>query len=217
MMKTSPRLLVAAIGSLCCAMLLAACGSLIPTAYREVGSASDRTIADSEILLVGRIEIIPPISAKEQKIRVGSFDPADMEGKLRQRALIYMASSEPRKRETSGHYINPRLGEWFTFAVPRSDRFVSEASVFMEYAPLMTGRRTATIDTVELRLPAPIALDIRDADRAVYIGTWRIWRDEFNQVTKVQFVNEHAAAASAVQKAGLGALPTRAALPALQR
>lgn len=190
---------------------LGACGSLIPTRYPEVGGS--RTPADDEVWLVGRIDLIPRLGPDEQKLRVGGFDPADMKGKLHQRAVVYLNDSTSGTREAAGHYINPLLNEWFAFVVKRDHRHITDALVYMEYEPLLYGKRQAVVNSAQLRLPAPVTLDVRRQDKAVYIGTWRVWRDEFHQVTRLNVVNDLAGARAALVRMGVGDPGLRPALP----
>lgn len=190
---------------------LIGCGSLIPSRYPEF--TPSQALRDDEMLIVGRIELIPRLRPDEQKLRVGSFDPADMRGKLHQRAVLYLGASNPGAREPSGHYINPLLDEWFVFVVKREHRHITEALVYMEYEPLLYGKRQAAVNSAQLQLPAPIALDVRPQDKALYIGTWRIWRDEFHAVTRASVVNDLAGARAALLRMRGSDAGLRAALP----
>ncbi len=191
------------------------CGSLIPTLHPEAPAAGGAD--SSRLLLVGRFDVIPPIGPGEQKIRPGSFglDPADIRGKLYQRAVLYLAASPSATREGSAHYINPRLGEWFGFWVPREHRHVTEAQIVMDFQPVITSRRHAHVNTSEILLPAPLSLDFQPQDAAVYIGTWRIWRDEFNSVTRIQAIQEAAEARTAAKRLAGREISVRLAIPRL--
>lgn len=209
-MNASRRLCLSAIG-VAVATGLSGCGSLIPSRYPEL--TEKQTLRDDEILIVGRIELIPRLRPDEQKLRVGNFDPADMHGKLHQRAVLYLGASNPGVREASGQYINPLLNEWFFFVVKRDHSHITEALVYMEYEPLLYGKRQAAINSAQLLLPAPVALDVRPQDKAVYIGTWRISRDEFHQVTRASVVNDLAGARAALVRTRGSDPGLRAALP----
>lgn len=190
--------------------LLAGCGAVMPRRLPE-WRGGGRPLS-GEVLLVGRIEVIPPIGPAEQKIRI-ALDPADMRGTLHQRALLFLADRPAGERNTSGNYVNPRLGEWFVYAVPRDLRHLTEATIFMEYEPQLQGRRQATVQGAQLLLPAPLALDIRESDEAVYVGTWKFWRDEFHQVTRVDAQSETDAARRALRAAAGADMAMRVAIP----
>lgn len=191
---------------------LQGCGTLFPRRHPEAPEGSPDS---NRLLLVGRIEVIPPIGPAEQKIRPGSFglDPGDIRGKLHQRAIPYLAASPSATREGSAHYINPRLGEWFGFWIPREQRHVTEAQIVMDFQPVITSRRHAHVNTSEILLPAPFSLDFKPQDAAVYMGTWRIWRDEFNSVTRIQAIQEAAEAVAAAKRLVGREIPVRTAVP----
>lgn len=189
---------------------LAGC-SVIPTFHPEATAGAP--LPADRVLLVGRIDLIPALRPDEQKLRIGSVDPFDTEGKLRRRAILFLSDTAVAERQQTSSVLNPLLGEWFVVALPRSQRFVADATVFMEYQPLLQGRRHATLETSQLLLPAPFAMDLRPTDQAVYIGSWRVWRDEFHQVSRMEVVDETAAARAALaRRVGTG-VALRTALP----
>lgn len=190
---------------------LAGCG-VIPTFHAE--AARGATVPADHVLVVGRIDLIPPLRSDDQKLRVGRLDPFDTEGKLRNRAVFFLADEPARERRQTASVMNPALGQWFVVALPRSQRFVTDAAVFMEYTPMLQGRRQGSIDTAQLQLPAPFALDLRPNDQAVYIGSWRVWRDEFQTVTRLEIADESAAARAALASRRGAGVALRTALPA---
>lgn len=209
-MQRTRRHALAALGATALTAL-SGCGSLIPSRYPEAHAAAP--LGEGELLIVGRIELVPRLRPDEQKLRVGNFDPADMRGKLHQRAVLFLGDANSGARETSGHYINPPLEEWFAFVIRREHRHITEALVYMEYEPLLYGKRQAVVNTSQLRLPAPLTLDVRREDKALYIGTWRLWRDEFHQVTRATVVNDLAGARAALVRLRGNDAGLRAQLP----
>jgi hypothetical protein len=191
---------------------LTGCG-VIPTFHGEADAVA--APAADQVLLVGRIDLVPALRPDEQTLRVGSIDPFDTEGKLRQRAILFLDDQRPPERRQTGHVMNPRLGEWFVVAVPRTQRFVADAAVFMSYEPQMLGRRQARVNSAQLLLPALFELDIRPGDQALYIGSWRVWRDEFHQVTRLQVGQDLAAARAVLDRRTGGRVTLRTALPAV--
>ncbi len=191
---------------------LPGCG-VIPTFHPE--ARRDAALPADHVLIVGRIDLIPPLRDDDQHIRVGGIDPLDTEGKLRHRAVFFLADAPATERRQTASVMNPRLGEWFVVAVPRTQRYVADAAVFMAYEPLLYGRRQATVQTSQLVLPALFGFDIRPQDRAVYIGSWRVWRDEFHQVTRLLVSNELSVARTELERRVGGAVALRAALPDL--
>jgi hypothetical protein len=50
------------------------------------------------------------------------------------------------------------------------------------------------VSTNELLIPGPIEFDIRPSDKATYVGTLRLHRDEFNEVTRAELIDDYARA-----------------------
>lgn len=213
-MHPTRRIALAALGATALTPL-SGCGTLIPSRYPE--AQAGRAPGSDEVLLVGRIELVPRLRPDEQKLRVGTFDPADMRGQLHQRAVLFLGNTSTGERENTGHYINPPLEEWFAFVIKREHRHITDALVYMEYEPLLYGRRQAVVNTAQLQLPAPLSLDLRPEDRAVYVGTWRLWRDEFHQVTRATVVNDLAGARGPGAPAGQRCGPAHTAAARLER
>lgn len=202
--QLSRRALLASVGGLA---LASGCGSLIPIRHPD---ASDEAHSGGDrVLLIGRIEIVPPVGAAEQKIRGARIGPDP----YHQRAILFLAASPSTEREESGNYINPRLGDWFGFWVPHQQRHITDAYVVMDYQPLVTGRRRMRVAMSQILLPAPLSLDIQSQDAAVYIGSWRVWRDDFNSVTRIQANLELGEARAAARRLAGRDIPTRAAIP----
>jgi hypothetical protein len=179
------------------ASLLAATGCV--SVSEGVGSLKE-VEADS-VLVVGKIEIVPPIKPEEQSYKAN--DPFNNKRHFLGRAVMFM-SEKPQYREYTGHALNPPLEKTYFVKVPRSQRYMVKGSVTMSFAMRVVSRRQAVTDQVELLFPAPMELDIRPSDRAIYIGTLRLHRDEFHEVTRAE-VRDDFAAANAEFKRKFGA------------
>jgi hypothetical protein len=137
---------------------------------------------------------VPPLRQNEQNIKLGTFDPFDAKGAYLGRAVLHLAR-EPMAREKTNEAFNPRLEETFFYSIPRDRRYVVDASVMIYAHPTMISRRQMTMETGELLIPVPLELDIKPTDKAIYIGTMRLHRDEFNEVTKVELLDQSGKAA----------------------
>jgi hypothetical protein len=82
----------------------------------------------------------------------------------------------------------------------------------MELVARAVSARQSVMDRSELLFPAPLALDLRPGERAVYIGTLRLHRDEFHEVTKAELLDHYAAASLEFHRRFPGNLPPRKAL-----
>lgn len=159
-------LLVAALG---------ACGMPKPeaTSMAEIGVDS--------VLIVGAVEIVPPLNAYERELNLPN-DFFNAEGSMENRAILWAAEGPRGQRSITGHAINPELGKTYFFSVPRSRPYLVEGQI-----------TTSMRDFVERRilLPSPIRVEMRSDDRAIYVGTLRLTRDDFNEVIAVEVVDEY--------------------------
>ena len=60
--------------------------------------------------------------------------------------------------------------------LPRKHRYMVKGSVTMSFQARAVSRRQVATE--------PVELDIRPGDKAIYLGTLRLHRDEFHEVTK---------------------------------
>ena len=165
--------------------------------------------ADS-VIVVGKIEIVPPIKADEQDYRAG-WDVFNTKRHFIGRAILF-TSDTPQERERTGNALNPPLEETFFVKLPRSHRYVVKGSVTMSLVSRSASARSG-FDQAELLFPAPIELDVRPGDKAIYVGTLRLHRDEFHEVTKAELKDEYSSAAAEYRKRFAGEpLPRKALL-----
>jgi hypothetical protein len=184
--------------------LLAGCGTIHP----EATSLAD--VAPGTVIVVGQIELIPPLQPDEQQLKLGTFDPLDIAGKLRHRAVLHLADA-PRAAEETWEVINPKLGETFFFRVPRDKRFVVMGTITTKRVTTKVTKRQVSEDVAEILLPR-VEFDLRPSDKAVYVGTLRLQRDEFNEVTRAEILDQYSRASGEfTRKFGVGT-PLRKAL-----
>lgn len=173
-------------------VLTVGCGTIHPE-VTSLGEISSETVA-----VVGRIELIPPLQSGEQVLRMGTFDPLDTAGKLRDRAVLHLANVAKPMEET-WEVINPRLDQTFFFRIPKQKRFVVFGTVTTSYEARVASRRHVNVDRTDILLPRMV-FDITPADKAIYIGTIRLHRDEFNSITKVDILDHYPAASAEFKK-----------------
>lgn len=174
------------------AWLIAGCGTIHP----EITSLTD--VSQGTVLVVGQIELVPPLQPGEQKLRMGTFDPLDIAGKLRHRAVLHLAN-KPKAAEETWEVINPKLGETFFFRVPREKRFVVMGTITTKRVTTKVTRRQVTEDVAEILLPR-VEFDLKPTDKAVYVGTLRLHRDEFNEVTRSEILDHYSRASTEFTK-----------------
>ena len=160
------------------------------TVSEDVKSARD--VGADSVMLVGKIEIVPPIKPEEQQYRAG-WDAFNTKRHFIGRAILF-TSDTPQYRDHTSYALNPPLEETFFVKLPKDHRYVVKGSVTMSLVSRATSARTVSMDQSELVFPAPIELDLRPGDKAIYIGTLRMHRDEFHEVTKAELRDDYAAA-----------------------
>ena len=191
------RLLVVAVAA------LAGCVSVSESldSFSQVGA--------DEVLVVGKIEIVPPIKPEEQSYK--ALDPFNSKRHFMGRAVMFMADT-PGYREHTGDALNPPLEETYFLKVPKAKRYMVKGSVTMAFALRTVSRRQAVTEQTELMFPAPLALEVRPGDRAIYVGTLRLHRDEFHEVTRAEVRDEYARAVKEYRAKFPGAPQPRKAL-----
>jgi hypothetical protein len=166
---------------LCCGLLW--CGLLVvgcSMSRTTVASMSD--IGSDEAVLVGRIELVPPLQQGEQRLE-GLFV-----GDLRNRAYFL---TDDHWREVQGTpsmfdyrgNIGEEFSKTFSLAVPTKPLYLLKGIMHLH----LTKNRWE-----QAWLPAGLKVDVHPGDRAVYMGTVRYHRNEFMDITKVEIVDDFA-------------------------
>jgi len=163
-------------------VLLAVMAGCAPAARAPLDSVD--ALGGEEMVVVGRVELVPPLRKGEQRIRgmvVGNFE--------NRMFLITDEQPRPLPRELkladyTGRVEAP-LGSTF-FVRSRSAPFYLLGGVlFLDFGG----------DTQQrAHFPGGMQVAARPGDRAVYIGTLRYHRDEFFEVSRVTVIDEYAAA-----------------------
>ena len=196
------------------AAALATAGCASVTVSEGVGSLSE--VGADSVVLVGKIQVIPAVKPEEQTFRAG-VDVFNMRRHHIGRAILYV-SDQPKYQERTGNALNPALEETFFLKVPRSQRFMVKGSVTMALVARPVSARQSVVDHTQLLFPAPVEFDIRPGDKAIYVGTLRLHRDEFHEVTKAEIRDEYAAAVVDYRnKFGAAPAPRKALLKPLTR
>ena len=185
------------------ALVLAGCVSV----SEDVDTLGE--VGTDAVLVVGKIEIVPPIKPDEQSFK--ALDPFNTKRHFLGRAILFMAD-KPQYQERTDTALNPPLQQTYFVTLPRDKRFMVKGSVTMAFALRTVSRRQAVADQTELMFPAPLALDIRPGDKAVYVGTLRLHRDEFHEVTRAEVRDEYAKAMAEYRAKFPGAALPRKAL-----
>ena len=149
------------------------------------------------VIVVGRIELVPDLTAEERQLR--RHDPS-----LADKALAvfsahpldlarWPAPSPPSR-------VALPLGRDFMLPIARSAQLhYAGATVLLATAaaPGYNGR-SVVFDDREMHLPGGFVVPLRSDDRAIYIGTLRYARDGFGAVRPLQVIDEYQQARSAL-------------------
>jgi len=137
-----------------------------------------------EVLLVGKIELVPALSADEQNLRgIGS-------GRMKNKISIVFSENKPVYKDKDegtnykqmDNYAGITPGQTFFLRHPRKKALHYLGGIIY----LSIGNQGA--DTMSL--PGGLKYKIRPGSKYVYLGTIRYHRDVYNAITDVKLVDE---------------------------
>ena len=174
------------------ALLLTAC---VPTSrIQPVEKLAD--LPSGEVVLVGRIELDPPLKPGEQKLspRYAEYE----------RLAMVIVGEDLREidRPALGDMkqrINATFGEHFFVNHPARPFYILKSWVVMR-AEIKVVSPSARTDDGVAPLQGVFRGDVKPGDQAVYIGTIRYHRDEFFGTTRVVVRDDYASANAEFQR-----------------
>ena len=177
-------------------LLLAACA--VPHAVPE---AADLKAGDGEVVVIGKIELVPPLEKGEQKSHWNVIGEDRM-------FRFWMATGPEFKPVRTGRgdavdfqaSVEADWGQPFMVKMPRRRTYINGGATFLD-----------GLDRSKLWFPGGLYFDVPADAKAVYIGTLRYHRNDFNTITRVEVVNEPGDVAT-VLKGGGPAVPVRTSL-----
>ncbi len=176
---------------------LAACAG---AARERVDSLS--ALGGADTVVVGRIELVPPLRKDEQRIK--GLGSGGYENKIfliadeRYRVL----KGEPALADFSGR-IEAILGKDFFVRSESKPFFILGGVLFLDIG----GR-----EMNKAYFPGGLKVSIRPGDKAVYIGTLRYHRNEFFEISKVAIYDDYERANAEFKKQFGTRYPLRKAL-----
>lgn len=170
---------------------------------RFMPAAADLKAGESEVIVIGKVELVPPLNPKlEQKTHWNAIG----DKRILDHVMVATAG-EFRPVATSkfeaADFQNTLEVQWgvpFMMKVPRQRTYVNGAVVHLD---MLTQER--------LWFPGGYFFDVPKDAAAVYIGTLRYHRNDFNKITKVEVVDERKDVIS-VLKAGASPSEVRPSL-----
>ncbi len=140
-----------------------------------------KSLDEDEIVLVGRVELLPPLEDFEQNLKtIGSKRYKNGASFIIGERTVDLEN--PRLRDNK-YADGVQLGQDFYIRRKRNDTFFYSGSMILT-SSVMGGAMDRIV------LPGGLKYAIRASDKAVYIGTFRYHRDDYNAITKVDLVNE---------------------------
>lgn len=191
----SPKILLSLgrrLGAGALVVLMAGC---VPTSrIQSVEKLAD--VPAEDMVLVGRIELDPPLKQGEQKLseRYAEFD----------RLALVIVGDEPRPMDRLAlgdlkQRINAPFGQHFFVNHPAQPFYILKSWVVMQ-AEIKVQSPNARTDDGVAPLQGMFRIDVKPGDKAVYIGTIRYHRDEFFGTTRVVVRDDYASANAEFQR-----------------
>lgn len=185
------------------AFLLNACGT-ISGGRPQLQSASE--LQNNEIAIVGRIELVPPLSADEQELQTGTSE------RFRGKAVAVFSDQlmdlDDLPISIGNDAVMAKLGQDFFARMQKRDEYIYSGSFILARSAVSSSGymgQNATIHMGQINLPGGMTYTVKPGDRAIYIGTLRYYRDDFNSITKVKYIDDYKRAHKAlVAKFGNG-------------
>lgn len=168
-------------------------GGCVP-ALEEVKSAKD--LKPNEILLVGKVELVPKLEKFEQQNLKGLGT-----GKFKGRFGLIFAEQKPSYKKGSQSGTTYKQMDNYALVEPGKTFFVRYPKgkpIYYLGGIIYLSSSGGSLDT--MKLPGGIKYAPRKNARAIYLGTIRYYRDDYNAITKVRLVNQLGQAKRALQK-----------------
>jgi hypothetical protein len=170
--------------------LLGGCYTIQETSPTGVPAPGGR-----HVMLVGRVEVVPRVAVGEQDIDIKNDFFNTKRYSIGRAVVVLSDRPDPNRFHVlNAQILNPALEQTYFFVAPRGERFITQAYVAMEWRDLTPNSKAMNIESAELKAPAPLEIDIRPDDQAIYLGTLRLHRDVFHTLLKVELLDHHAAA-----------------------
>jgi len=181
-------------------LLLGALSACVGAAREPVDSLSG--LNGNETVVVGRIELVPPLRKNEQKLK--GLGTGNFENKIiliadeQYRTL----TDEPGMADYAGR-IEAILGKNFFVRSDRKPFFILGGMLYLD----LGGR-----EMNRAYFPGGLKVSIKPGDKAVYVGTVQYHRNEFFEITKAAIVDDYDRANTEFKKKYGTKTPLRKAL-----
>lgn len=170
-------------------VMLSACGTM-SDGRPMMQSTAD--LQNDEIAVVGRIELVPPLTAKEQDLKTLTSD------RFRGKAVAILSDKlmdmNNLPLSAGNDAIMAKLGSvFFARMQKRSEYIYSGSYILAKSTATASGYmgQDVTIHVGQINLPGGFQYDVKPGDRAIYIGTLRYYRNSHDDITSVKYIDDY--------------------------
>ena len=156
--------------------------------------ATDLKAGASEVVVIGKIELVPPINAEFEQRRHWNVIGQDRV----LNAVLIATGAEFKPVDTSqpkaSDFLNTLEAKWgvpFMVKAPRQRTFLNGGLTYLDVK-----------QQERLWFPGGYYFDVPNGAGAIYIGTLRYHRNDFNVITKVEIIDERQDIAAALKNTG---------------
>jgi hypothetical protein len=135
----------------------------------------------NETVVVGRVELVPPLHEHDQRIRgIGT-------GRFKNKMFMIVdeeyqeLTEEPGRGDFKGR-IDASFGEEFIVRSSNEPFFIIAGMMYLSLGHGLPD---------QAYFPGGLKADIRPSDKAVYIGTIRYHRNDFFEVTETEIIDDY--------------------------
>ena len=168
--------------AICTLLVGTLAGCVLPSAMEQANSVDN---SGSSVVVVGKIEIVPPLDAVyEQKTHWNVIGDEAILNKI-----VMATGTDPKPVDTDlvlsewQNAIEAELGKNFFLKGKRQRTYLKGAMVNLDVK-----------SQDRLWFPGGLYYDVPNGADAVYVGTLRYTRDDFNKIKKVELINEYKSA-----------------------
>jgi hypothetical protein len=160
-------------------LLLGALGACVGAAREPVDSLSG--LGGGETVVVGRVELVPPLRKDEQKLK--GLNSGNFENKVFLLADEHyrVLTEEPVMADYAGR-IEAILGKNFFVRSSNKPFFILGGMMYLDLGGKEMNRAY---------FPGGLKVSLKPGDKAVYVGTVQYHRNEFFEITKAAIVDDY--------------------------
>ena len=183
---------------LCC-LALQACS--LPQALPP---ATDLKASTAEVVVIGKIELVPPINAEFEQRRHWNVIGQDriLNSVVVSTGAEYrpIDTSQPRSADFQ-NMLEAKWGVPFMVKAPRQRTYLNGGMTHLD-----------VLQQERLWFPGGYYFDVPSGAESVYIGTLRYHRNDFNVITKIEIVDERKDIAVALKNTAASPLQVQTSL-----